>query len=484
MNNKDWLTARSQATPNRIALLFEGQVYTYAELDQKVIELSGRLAAVGVGAGVHVAALMPNSDKLVILIHALSRLGAVLVPLNLRLTTKELRWQLGHVDCQYLISDREQPELNGGWMNHTFDNLPEPIHHKNPSFDIDRTQAIIFTSGTTGNPKGAQLSYANHFWSATTSAYRLGVLPNDRWLAAMPLYHVGGMAIILRSCLYGIGVVLQDGFDEDAVLNAIDQDSVSVVSLVPTMLHRLMKNEMNIKTLKKLRLILLGGAAADHNLIEICLEADLPISLTYGLTEAASQVATASPDQVRAKLGMLGKPLMFSSLRIANENGNDLSPNEIGEIVVGGRTVMQGYYPNTLKDTELFTGDLGYLDDDGDLFVVQRRVDLIVSGGENIYPSEVERVLLDYPGIEMACVTGIDDPEWGQIVVAVLVASPGQSLNKDEVIDHCRLHLAGYKAPKQIFYFDVLPQTASGKIKRKEVRELVSQKILEEPVRA
>lgn len=485
MNNTyDWLTHRTQATPNRVALLFGGQTYTYAKLDQMVRDMVGRLAAVGVGEGAHTAVLLPSGISFVVLIHALARLGAVFVPLNLRLTPKELRWQLEQADCKYLITDGETTELSGTWQTHTLDDLPDPIQPTIPSFDLDRTQSIIFTSGTTGRPKGAQLTFANHFWSATASAYRLGVLPDDRWLAAMPLYHVGGMAIILRACLYGIGVVLQDGFDEERVLSAIERDSVSLVSFVPTMLHRLMKVDANVVTLKKLRLILIGGAAADHKLIQACLEAELPISLTYGLTEAASQVATAAPDEVIKKPGALGKPLMFLFLRIANDDNEDLPPNEIGEIIVSGRTVMQGYYPDTLQDGELFTGDLGYLDEDGDLFIVQRRDDLIISGGENVYPSEVERVLLDFPGIETACVTGIDDPEWGQIVTAALVCQPDQTLKPQDIIEYCRQHLADYKAPKKILFFEAFPQTASGKIKRKEVRELVSQKLQEKPVRA
>jgi O-succinylbenzoic acid--CoA ligase len=329
------------------------------------------------------------------------------------------------------------------------------------------------------------LTYGNHLWSAVGSAFRLGTDPQDRWLLCMPLYHVGGMAIVLRCCLYGTTVILQERFDPVAVNQALDTQGVTLVSLVPTMLHRLLEARGERPLPATLRCILVGGAAAPPSLLEKCLALGWPLATTYGLTEAASQVATATPAQVRRKPGTAGKPLMFTQVRIVGEDGEELPPGEIGEIVVSGPTVMRGYYSaqrsaggaqraavsdqRSVIGHPLHTGDLGYLDEEGDLWVVQRRADLIVTGGENVYPAEVEGVLLAHPGVEEACVVGIADPEWGQRVAAAVVVRPGARLTEEELIAFCRQRLAGYKQPRLLRFVKGLPRTASGKVDRAAV---------------
>jgi O-succinylbenzoic acid--CoA ligase len=245
------------------------------------------------------------------------------------------------------------------------------------------------------------------------------------------------------------------------------------------MLHRLLDADPEALTSSALRCILTGGAAATPALVERCLALKLPLAASYGLTEAASQVATALVDQVSRKPGNVGKPLLFFSIRVMDAQGQSLPVGEIGEIVVSGPTVMQGYYnqaeatQKTLRNGELYTGDIGYLDAEGDLWVVQRRADLIVSGGENVYPAEVEQTLEQHPGVQEVCVVGVEDEEWGQIVAAAVVVAEKVSLTAEELIRFGRERLASYKQPRHVCFVESLPRTASGKIRREEVKVLI-----------
>jgi O-succinylbenzoic acid--CoA ligase len=305
------------------------------------------------------------------------------------------------------------------------------------------------------------------------SAYRLGVERGDRWLSCLPLYHVGGLAVLFRSCLYGTAVIMHDGFHIEAINESLDTQQVTLISLVPTMLYRLL--QARTRWPDSLRLVLLGGAAATADLITHAHTANVPIATTYGLTEAASQVATMLPDDMRRKPGCVGKPLLFTAVRIVNENGESCLPGEYGEIVVSGPTIMQGYVNNkeatakALCNGELYTGDIGYVDEAGDLWLVQRRSDVIVTGGENVYPAEVEAVLKAHPAVTAVCVAGVDHPEWGQQVAAMIVLNKPGAISEAELLTYCRDHLAGYKLPRLIQFAGALPQTASGKIHRQAV---------------
>ncbi len=339
------------------------------------------------------------------------------------------------------------------------------------TIELDSVQSIVFTSGTTGKPKGAQITFGNLYHSALASAERLGASPDDRWLCPLPFYHVGGLSIIFRSAIYGSSIVLPESTSTEGIIKGLHDTQATIVSLVPTQLYRML--EAGFEPPESLRLILLGGAAASPELVARCLERNLPIALTYGLTECASQVATATPDQVRAKPGTVGKPLDGTTVRIVDEQGRDLPAGEYGEIVVSGATVMQGYLSQPPTNGTFHTGDIGYLDADGDLWIVQRRSDLIVSGGENVYPSEVEAVLRQHPAVEDACVVGLPDAEWGQRVAAMVALRQGELLSEADLIAFSRERLAGYKQPRWIVFVDELPQTASGKVQRGQVKAIL-----------
>ena len=460
-------------------------------------------------SGDKVAAQVENSLEAVALIHAVARIDAVFVPLNTRLTAAEIAWQLDLVEPALLVVDDEPVGTGGDNKVHRPAPTPEiqallaqPLQIVSltglagDGLRIDRdaggkwqeplqqeeqqVQSIVFTSGSTGTPKGVQISFSNHFWNATASAFRLGVGPEDRWLSCLPLYHVSGMAVVIRSCLYGTGIVLQRRFELEAFQRCLREEGVTQTSLVPTLLHRLLHSSPATEWPGSLRTVLLGGAAATPELLQAALEAGVPVTPSYGLTETATQAATALPADVRRKPGSVGRPLLFTELRIADADGRPLPPGEIGEILVRGPQVTTAYYKNpgataaALREGWLHTGDMGRLDSDGDLFVLQRRTDLIVSGGENIFPVEVEAVLREHPAVADVCVVGLPDAEWGQRCAAAVQLHAGENVTRDALLAFSRARLAGYKQPsaEHIRFVDALPETASGKIARRAVRTI------------
>ncbi|MCC6802302.1 MAG: o-succinylbenzoate--CoA ligase [Anaerolineae bacterium] len=455
----DWLAAAAEKSPDASALMIGGQIRTYRQLDARVDDWCRRFAVLGVAPGDRVAALLPNDLGYVCLIHALARLGAVLVPLNARLSEPEQASQI--------------EQAAAGCVIRAADDLAqvEPAAYAAAPLDLDAVQSIVFTSGTTGKPKGAQITFGNLYHSSLASAERLGTSPDDRWLCPLQFYHVGGLSIIFRSAIYGSSIVLPESTGTDGIIRALHNSQATIVSLVPTQLYRML--EAGFVPPPSLRLILLGGAAANPELVRRCIERDLPISLTYGLTEATSQVATATPEQVRAKPGSVGKPLADTTVRIVDDEGYEQLPGIYGEIVVSGATVMKGYLGQPETNGAFRTGDIGYLDADGDLWIVQRRSDLIVSGGENVYPAEVEAMLRQHPAVEDACVVGVPDAEWGQRVTAMVVLREGAALSVADLIAYSRERLAGYKQPRTIVFASALPQTASGKAQRGKVKELM-----------
>ena len=488
LHTADWLRVRASASPTKDFLIIGQKRLTFGEAHRRAQTLCDSLRShASIQPGDRVALLMPAGQPYVISLLALMRAGALAVPLNTRLTPTELQWQLKNTACRLVICHQAASALTDRMGDFDcalmpFDELvrqqedvPPPIP---PSFALDDDLTIIHSSGTSGRPKGAVLTYGNLYQSALSSAYRLGVLPDDRWLCPLPLYHVGGLSIILRSLLYGTAVELMPNpkFDVDALNRVLAQRPITLLSLAPTMLRRLLDARRQAWN-PKLRLVLLGGEAPSTELLARCQEANIPIAATYGLTEASSQVATASPQQTRQKPASVGKPLLFTQLRIIDSQGQDAPLNTLGEILVKGPTVMRCYDNDptatrlALRKGWLHTGDIGFLDEDGDLRVVQRRSDLIITGGENVYPREVENALRRHPAIEEAVVVSMADAEWGQRVAAAIQVKHGKTLSPQEVMRFARQELAGYKIPRQIRFVDGFPRTASGKIQRQTVQK-------------
>jgi O-succinylbenzoic acid--CoA ligase len=446
----DWLRQRAQVTPDRLALLADDITWSFAELNHHVDTAAATLRERGVAQGQHVGILAPNGPGFAVAVHALMRIGAVLVPINTRLTQVEIDWQSKDSDLQTLLDEAALCQL--------LDAKPAPPTARD--FDLAQPHSIIYTSGTTGRPKGAILTYGNHWWSAVSSALNLGLNKDDRWLACLPLFHVGGLSILLRGVIYGMSAVVHARFDPAAVNEAIDAHGVTIVSVVSTMLDRVLADRGQKPFPPTLRCFLLGGGPAPLPLLERAQRAGAPVVQTYGLTETASQIVTLAPEDALRKLGSAGKPLFGSQIRIESD----------GEIAVNGPTVSPGYLHLPPRDGWLKTGDLGYLDAEGYLYVLDRRDDLIISGGENVYPAEVEAILLAHPAVEEAGVFGEADAEWGSRVAAVVKLHAGCAAATEELTAFCRERLASYKIPRRIEFRDALPRNAAGKLLRRELR--------------
>lgn len=472
----DWLHVRAQATPNALALVAGDDRLTFAELDRSVSIMAGGLQALSVQPAQRVALLMRNGLGMATLIHAVSRAGATLVLLNIRLTPAEVAWQCRDAQVNVLLYDEsnassalavaaELPNLNVV----AAEAVPKGTQAAPGHYDLAAPHSIIYTSGTTGQPKGAVLTFGNHWWNAIGSALNLGLQPNDCWLAILPLFHVGGLAILLRGIIYGHTVIVHESFEPAVVNAAIDGQGVTIVSMVAVTLQRTLENRSGRSFPPALRCVLLGGGPAPKPLLEECARLHVPVVQTYGLTESASQVATLSPADALRKLGSAGKPLLPLELKI-----DGAGPS--GEILVRGPSITVGYLDRpeanarAFKDGWFHTGDLGYLDDEGYLYVLDRRDDLIISGGENVYPAEIEGVLKGHPAIADVGVVGIPDEQWGQVPVAYVVSR--RPVAAPELAAYCEGRLARYKRPSRYVFVPELPRNAAGKLLRRSLGQL------------
>jgi O-succinylbenzoic acid--CoA ligase len=468
-----WLVERAQRDPDELALCADGIRITWEELARRVDTLARRLGALGLVRGDRVALLMEPSARFVELVHAAQRLELTLVPLSTRAAAPELAALLAHAEPALVLHDHAHAGGLAGGAGRTceaaaaLDAVAPAAPRPSAPVDLDAVATILYTSGTTGRAKGVMLTHGNHRASAAASRARLGARPDDRWLCPLPLFHVGGLSIVLRSVLDGTPLVLHPRFDARAVWEALATERITLLSLVPTMVHRLLAEADTAPTTRAapaLRCVLVGGAACDGALHARARAHGLPIVATYGLTEAASQVATAAPSDPHE---LVGTPVPGTTVRIAEPDAHGR-----GEIVVAGPTVMAGYFRDAdataaaLRGGWLHTGDVGHLDDAGRLQVLDRRTDLVVTGGENVYPTEVETVLRAHPDVADAAVFGVRDAEWGRCVHAAVVPRAAGVFDEAALRRWCRDRLAGFKTPRTIVMVDALPRTASGKLRR------------------
>ncbi|EMA01918.1 O-succinylbenzoic acid--CoA ligase [Haloarcula vallismortis] len=477
---RDLVTHRADTTPDRTAMVAaeSGAAVTYRELDAAVDAVAAEFDQRIDGTDPTVATLLPTRPAVGTLLFAAMRLGATLAPLNVELDAATLRAQCATVGADLLVCAPSTHDLATETATCPVvpvDDLPVTPDGTGADRETDvppatlsrtDTQLVIFTSGTTSEPKGVRLTVGNLVASAVASSYRLGVLPTDRWLVCLPTYHMGGLAPFVRSALYGTAVVVQQSFDAAATQRVVAEHEVTGVSLVPTMLSRLL--DAGWEPPSSLRFVLLGGGPASESLIERCRERGVPVCPTYGMTETASQIATARPETAFEHAGTVGQPLVFTDATVVAD-GEPCDPGERGEIAVDGPTVTPGYLGGdgaAFGEFGFRTGDLGYRDADGRLWVEGRVDDQIVTGGENVDASTVAAVVRDHPGVEDAAVVGLSDEEWGQRVAALVVGD----VSPEIVRDHCAERLAPYEVPKTVRVTDVLPRTASGTVDRSAVR--------------
>jgi O-succinylbenzoic acid--CoA ligase len=483
----NWLYKRAHLTPNRIAVIFNGEALTFSELDDRAVQMGQKLYQAGIQKGESVAFLLKNNVQTVVFIHAIQYIGAVIVPLNTRLTSSELFWQINDSDAKLVIVDETfhgQTEHFISQNIHTL-SIDELTRMSGADFklqteiNLDDLHTIMYTSGTTGKPKGVMLTSGNHWWSAIGSSLNLGLYMDDRWLACVPLFHVSGLSILMRSVIYGMTVVLHESFDPKTVNRSIHNEKVTIVSVVSAMLSRMLDELESEAYPAHLRCMLLGGGSAPKPILEKCKHFSIPVYQTYGMTETASQIVTLAPEDMLRKLGSAGKPLFPAQLKIVKDNVEQ-PVNESGEIVVCGPNVTRGYFnrndatAEVLKGGWLYTGDIGYVDEEGFLYVLDRRSDLIISGGENVYPAEVEAILLSHPEVKDAGVTGSEHDKWGQVPVAFVVLK--KPVSEADLKCFCEQHLARYKVPDSIYFINELLRNASNKLLRRELMSLIDGK--------
>ncbi|MGA9285502.1 MAG: AMP-binding protein [Solirubrobacteraceae bacterium] len=460
MQVEAWLHRASVSAPTRTALETPQARVSYRELSQLAIAGASDLRERGVRPGDRVAIALPAGIEFAQALHACMLVGAVAVPIDLRLGTEERESIVAGgvlvdrplrvpASAEVLESDLRAPasaEVLGSDLRApaSAEVLESDTIVDGAGHELDSVCAVIHTSGTTSAPRPIELTYGNFLWSALGSSVALGVDPDERWLCAMPLSHVGGLSILIRSAIYATTAVVHERFDTAEVLRALRQDDITLVSLVSTTLARLL--DAGLRDPPSLRRALTGGGPLAPALLERAQAAGVPAVATYGLTEACSQVSTGGP------------PLFCTRIELDVD----------GEILVGGPTVAPG---SLGADGRLHTGDLGEIDANGCLRVSGRKADTIISGGENVAPSEVEAVLEAHPSVIEAAVLGRPDPQWGEAVVAIVVVSPQAGVEEVELREHCLARLAPYKAPKQVrIVSDSLPRTASGKLLRRELQ--------------
>lgn len=484
-----WLLRAADRRSDRDALVTEDGRLTYRELLAAVDAAAGELWRAGARPGERVVLSLPPGRAFVVALHAVLRVGAVAVPLDPALPTDERERRSAGATAivaagepkgteaarratnEFAVRPTDAGELRPGSGS---GGAPVLLDHH----DLDAPAIVVHTSGTSGPAKPIPLTYGNWLWSAIGSAATLGCPPDERWLCAMPLNHVGGLSVLLRSVIAGTTAVVHAGWDTERVLAALTGDSPpTMVSLVPTTLRRLLDaglrgpaaatgettgtslaGDDHTRRVHRLRWVLLGGAAIPAGLLEDAAAADVPVAPTYGMSEATSQIAT------------LGPPLFCTTVRIADpahDGAPTADPDVVGEILVSGPTVAADAAG---PDGWLRTGDLGRLDDRGHLAVVGRTSDTIISGGENVLPLEVERVLDRIDGVRESAVFGRPDPEWGERVSAQLIVDDPASFDVDALRDAIRPLLAPHQRPRDIELVDALPRTPSGKLLRRALR--------------
>ena len=500
----EWLRRRCSLEGDRPALSFEGSSWSYAALLADVELASAVLAAGGIKQGDRVAYLGLNDPTLLITLFATARLGAIFVPLNFRLTPRELGGilddaqahtlivadtHLAHIlalrdglTCQrYIKLGAPSGDASPGW-----ESLPALMNSKLsiPAAQLpspDETAVIMFTSGTTGRPKGAMLTHRVLWANNVNWLLAVEFSSTDIAVNSAPLFHVGGLCVVVLPVLMAGGhVILKSNFDTADLLSTIEANGVTVSFAVPAMLQALSEDpRFHEADLSSLRLMIAGGASVQASLLNRYESRGIQVSQGWGMTETATTVTFLAPRQASAKIGSCGTAAMLSEFRLVDFSGNLITAPDIkGEICARGINVMKGYWNRPQATAESFdkdgwfhSGDIGYLDADGHLYVCDRLKDMVITGGENVYPAEVEGVLCDHPAVAEIAVIGAPDERWGERVVAVAALRPGFQLSLDELRAYARERLAGYKCPRELRIIDALPRNAGGKILKGQLRK-------------
>jgi O-succinylbenzoate-CoA ligase len=487
--------------PERVAISTADERITYAEFYARVQRCAGALSKLGVGRSDVTAVLLHNCIDFLELMVACSHVGAIFMPLNWRLSAPELTYIASHADAKLFVSE---PELRGefddlrehgedrtwvtlGQGDDAWQSLDTARAVAQPVRDAaqvagDEVMRLMYTSGTTSRPKGVMITYSNLYWKCAGQVVELEATGRDIGLACGPLYHVGALDMVVTNMLYvGGRTHILRRFSVDEVLDSIERHRVTMTWLAPAMVNAVIADEtIGERDLSSVRLVQDGGEKMPLPLIERVLAAfpNAWFADAYGMTETVSGDTYLDKGKMVDKLGSVGKPILHTEVRIVDENDNPLPANGVGEITIRGPKVCKGYWRDeestlrTLRNGWLHTGDLGRLDEDGYLYIVDRLKDMIISGGENIASLEVERVVYEHDGVVEVAVVGSPHERWGEVPVAYVVLKDGAKLDEEALDTHCRERLAKFKTPKGFRFVDQLPRNPSGKVLKRLLREL------------
>ena len=480
-----WIRDRARTTPTRVAIDSMDVRVTYAELDARSDRAAARLAAAGVVRGDRVASISGNDPAHVALLFACAKLGAALVPLSWRLAPVEIRYELDDADPRALVVADEHgrlaDETGSNVLRLGFEELEEDAGEP-PRVEVDDDDPlfVIYTSGTTGKPKGAVLTHANTFWTSLSFDRTCPMGDREIVLQVLPQYHIGGWNVqSLLAWWAGATVVLEPAFDTERALALIAEKRVTTMMGVPaTYLFIAESPSFASADLSSLRLAVVGGAPMPESLLETWKERGVEIVQGYGLTEAAPNVLCLPPEDASRKLGFAGKPYAHVDVALRNlVTGEHLEGPTTGELVVRGPNVFAGYWRNpeataaTFAEGWLLTGDIAERDEEGYYRIAGRLKDLVISGGENVYPAEIEEVLHAHPAVAEAAVIGVPDERWGEVCTAYVALRPGADCDEEELLDWCHARLARFKVPRDVQLVDALPRSGVGKVLKRELRE-------------
>ena len=494
-----WLRHRADLSGSREALVDGADRLTYAQLFERVRHAAGLLDLLGVHRGDRVATLTMNCAEFVELFYATAEIGAMLVPLNQRLAPAELDYQIRDCGAVVLFVGPEQSDLASQLsadlrLRARIDLGAQYERRRNgaPPYDGGERRAlfsdphlILYTSGTTGHPKGAVLTHANTFWNVMNVGTGFGLSERDTTLTVLPMFHSGGIGLFTVPTLtLGGRVVIHRKFDAGELRKTVDRERVDLVFGVPAIWLELARDEtFTPQRHPTLRALPSGGAPLPVPLIETLAARGWVVLQGYGLTETAPGGTVIAPEDWRRKAGTVGKAFAFTELRVVDEDGRPVAAGQVGEVHFRGPNVFAGYWNRPEATAEAFTadgwfrsGDLGHLDDEGFLTLVDRKKDMVITGGENVYSAEVEDVLFGHPAVAEAAIIGLPDERWGEAVCAVVALRPSASATADELIAHCRTRLARYKTPKYVVFVDALPRNAAGKVLKRTLREEVGKR--------
>ncbi|QQS37480.1 MAG: o-succinylbenzoate--CoA ligase [Ignavibacteriales bacterium] len=475
---KNLLFTSSIYDKNTPVLINNENSLTPFELELSLNRYAHTLKSSGVSKGELVPILLDNNINFIVTVISLWRVGAVPVPLSTKQLNSELFAKLDFLNSRLLITDNLFNGLNAKSIrtisvpSKDF-NKHELVEHNTPG--EEEIAVIIFTSGSSSKPKAVQLSFRNLFAGALASDQLLKHTESDKWLASLPFFHIGGFSILTRSLIFGIPVILPEDIDAKSISVSIEKFHPTLISLVAAQLSELLKIDFEFSSIKN---CLIGGGPSSSSLMTEAINKGWKVSKVYGSTETSAMVAGFSVNDYPEKINSSGKIFDDVKIRIVDESGKELSSNNEGEIHIKSDSVMPGYLNNPELTSQLLvdglyhTGDFGYLDDEGFLFITSRRSDIIVTGGENVNTFEVENVILSNEYVSETSVVGIADEKWGQVVCAAVVLKNNFSLSESELKIFLKENLASFKIPKKFIFIDELPKSPLSKIEKEKIRAM------------